>query len=123
VKNKFSAHSIFFAALFAVSLAAVTATPLSAQLSPSSPAVAPPMWQSDPLIQNTGDWAQWKMNCHDMATDFGKDTFIACATSTFRSRPFHFVAQSVVPGSGVGGAVTRQTRQVIARIASNSPAL
>src|SRR5262249_26344707 len=35
--------------------------------------------------------------------DFGKDTFISCAASTFRSRPFHFVVQSVVPGSGVGG--------------------
>jgi len=61
------------------------------------------MWKSDPLITKTDDWTQWKANCHDMATDFGKDTFVACATSTFRSRPFHFVAQSVVPGSGVGG--------------------
>src|ERR671924_1864090 len=32
-----------------------------------------------------------------------KKKFIPCATSTFRSRPFHFVAQSIVPGSGVGG--------------------
>ena len=74
-----------------------------AQIAPSSPAVAPPMWEKDPTVQNTDDWTQWKTNCHDMTTDFGKDTFLACATSTFRARPFHFVAQSIVPGSGVGG--------------------
>src|SRR5262245_18066471 len=77
--------------------------PLNAQIAPSSPPTNPPMWSSDPTIQGTDDWDQWKQNCHDMTTDFGKDTFPSCATSSFRSRPFHFIAQSVVPGSGVGG--------------------
>ena len=61
------------------------------------------MWPKDPTVVGTGDWDQWKKNCHDMTTDFGKDTFLSCATSAFRSRPFHFVTQSIVPGSGVGG--------------------
>lgn len=76
---------------------------LMAQISPSGAPTNPPMWPTDPRIQGTDDWDQWKKNCHDMATEFGKDTFLSCATSTFRSRPFHFIAQSVVPGSGVGG--------------------
>jgi hypothetical protein len=52
-------------------------------------------------VTGTSDWDQWKRNC-SLFTDFAKK-FISCATSTFRSRPFHFLAQSVVPGSGVGG--------------------
>src|SRR5260370_19053946 len=52
-------------------------------------------------VAGTSDWDQWKNNC-SLAHDFTKK-FISCATSTFRSRPFHFVAQSIVPGSGVGG--------------------
>src|SRR5215467_949586 len=80
------------------------ATPLVfAQIAASSPPTNPPMWASDPTVTGTSDWDQWKRNCHDMTTDFGKDTFLSCATSTFRSRPFHFLAQSIVPGSGVGG--------------------
>jgi hypothetical protein len=84
-------------------LVASAAAPLFAQVAPSSPPTNPPMWVSDPTVTETDDWDQWKKNCHDMTTDFGKDTFLSCATSTFRSRPFHFLAQTVVPGSGVGG--------------------
>jgi hypothetical protein len=51
----------------------------------------------------TNDWANWKRDCHNMFTKFAKDNFLGCATDTFRARPFHFVAQTVVPGSGVGG--------------------
>lgn len=52
-------------------------------------------------VTGTTDWDEWKSNC----ALFGdlKKKFIPCATSTFRSCPFHFVAQSIVPGSGVGG--------------------
>jgi len=103
MKNKFHAHPIFFAVLFAVSIAVFAAAPLFAQTAPASPSINPPMWPKDPTVVGTGDWDKWKKNCHDLTTDFGKDTFLSCATSAFRSRPFHFVAQSVVPGSGVGG--------------------
>lgn len=61
---------------------------------PSTPAVSTP-------VVGTSDWDQWKSNCA-LSQGFGKK-FFSCASSTFRSRPFHFVAQSVVPGSGVGG--------------------
>jgi len=61
---------------------------------PSVPAASTP-------VIGTSDWDQWKNNC-ELSHDFRKK-FFSCATSTFRSRPFHFVAQSVVPGSGVGG--------------------
>jgi hypothetical protein len=80
-----------------------TAVPLFPQTSPSAPPLLPPMWEKDPTITGTNDWDNWKRNCSDMVHDFGKDTFLSCATDFFRSRPFHFVAQSVVPGSGVGG--------------------
>lgn len=89
--------------LVAAALAAFASAPLFAQIAPSSAPTNPPMWTSDPTVTGTDDWDQWKKNCHDMTTEFGKDTFLSCATSTFRSRPFHFLAQSVVPGSGVGG--------------------
>jgi hypothetical protein len=56
---------------------------------------------SAPSITGTTDWDQWKRNC-SLLTDFEKK-FFNCATSTFTSRPFHFLAQSIVPGSGVGG--------------------
>jgi hypothetical protein len=52
-------------------------------------------------VTGTSDGDQWKRNCA-LTQDF-RQKFISCATSTFRSRPFHFVAQSIVPGSGVGG--------------------
>lgn len=51
----------------------------------------------------TADWDQWKRNCSDMISDFGKKTPLDCTESAFRNRPFHFYAQSIVPGSGVGG--------------------
>ena len=89
--------------LIATAFAVFVATHLFAQIAPSSPPTNPPMWASDPTVTGTDDWDQWKKNCHDMTTEFGKDTFLSCATSTFRSRPFHFLVQSVVPGSGVGG--------------------
>jgi hypothetical protein len=52
-------------------------------------------------VVGTTDWDQWKRNC-SLSEDFLKK-FISCATSTFTARPFHFLAQSIVPGSGVGG--------------------
>jgi hypothetical protein len=89
--------------LLAVALSAIASASLQAQIAASNPPTNPPMWDTDPTVTGTDDWAQWKKNCHDLTTDFGKDTLLSCATSTFRSRPFHFVAQSIVPGSGVGG--------------------
>lgn len=59
-----------------------------------------PTASPSPVI-GTSDWDQWKRNC-SLATEFTKK-FMSCATSTFRSRPFHFLVQGVVPGSGVGG--------------------
>src|SRR5882762_2187392 len=56
---------------------------------------------SNTSVTGTSDWDQWKRNC-SLATDFEKK-LIPCATSTFTSRPFHFLAQSIVPGSAVGG--------------------
>jgi len=56
---------------------------------------------SNTPVTGTSDWDEWKRNC-SLATDFRKK-FISCASSTFRSRPFHFLAQSIVPGSAVGG--------------------
>ena len=52
-------------------------------------------------VVGTTDWDQWKFNC-SLFSDFAHK-IVPCASSTFRSRPFHFVAQTVVPGSGVGG--------------------
>jgi len=103
MNNRPRAHKPLAHLLLSCVLAAFGAPSLFAQNPPSSPSTTPPMWAKDPTVVGTGDWDQWKKNCHDMRTDFGKDTFLSCATSTFRSRPFHFVAQSVVPGSGVGG--------------------
>lgn len=56
---------------------------------------------SSTAITGTTDWDQWKHNC-SLLSDFAKK-FIPCATSTFTSEPFHFLVQSIVPGSGVGG--------------------
>jgi hypothetical protein len=52
-------------------------------------------------VTGTTDWDQWKRNC-SLLTDFKKKIF-ECGSSTLRSRPFHFLVQSIVPGSGVGG--------------------
>jgi hypothetical protein len=60
-------------------------------------------------VTGTSDWDQWKRNC-SLAADFRKK-FFSCASSTFTSRPFHFLAQSIVPGSGVGGG-GRYTRDL-----------
>jgi hypothetical protein len=60
-------------------------------------------------VTGTTDWDQWKHNC-SLETDFRKK-FFDCVSSTFSSRPFHFLAQSIVPGSGVGGG-GRYTRDV-----------
>ena len=76
---------------------------LCAQVPPGNPPLNPPLWPTDPTVTGTNDWDDWKRNCSDMMRSFGKDTLLSCGTSTFRSRPFHFVAQTVVPGSGVGG--------------------
>jgi len=99
-----SRATLLFARFFFIFALSAVATPrVFAQIAPSSPPTNPPMWASDPTVTGTDDWDQWKKNCHDMTTQFGKDSFLSCATSAFRSRPFHFVAQSIVPGSGVGG--------------------
>jgi hypothetical protein len=89
--------------LFAAILLAIVSAPLHAQIAPSSPPTNPPMWDTDPTVTGTDDWTDWKRNCSGMVHDFGKDSVLNCGTSTFRSRPFHFLVQSVVPGSGVGG--------------------
>lgn len=52
-------------------------------------------------VTETTDWANWKRNC-SFSQDFLQKLF-SCATSTVTARPFHFIAQSIVPGSGVGG--------------------
>src|SRR6266853_1539938 len=103
MNNRPRAHKPLAHLLLSCVLAAFGAPSLFAQNPPSSPSTTSSMWAKDPTVVGTCDWDQWKKNCHDMRTDFGKDTFLSCATSTFRSRPFHFVAQSVVLGSGVGG--------------------
>jgi hypothetical protein len=54
-------------------------------------------------VVGTSDWDEWKRNCSQAVRDFGGKTVFNCAESAFRSRPFHFYAQSIVPGSGVGG--------------------
>jgi hypothetical protein len=52
-------------------------------------------------VTGTTDWDQWKRNC-SLLSDFAKK-FLSCATSTVTARPFHFLVQSIVPASGVGG--------------------
>ena len=66
-----------------------------------SPAKAQTPSSSSTAVTGTTDWDQWKRNC-SLFHDFGQK-FFSCATSTFTARPFHFLAQTVVPGSGVGG--------------------
>ena len=89
--------------LVAIAIGFLSGASLLAQIAPSSPPTNPPMWSSDPTITGTDDWSDWKRNCSDMVHNFGRESVLNCGTSTFRSRPFHFLAQSVVPGSGVGG--------------------
>jgi hypothetical protein len=96
-----TAHFAMWVVASAAALCA--ARPLPAQISAASLPLQPPMWETDPTVTGTNDWDDWKRNCSEMMHDFGKGTFLSCATSTFRSRPFHFVAQTVVPGSAVGG--------------------
>ena len=87
---RFSPGRAFRGALLAV-LILSAARPAGAQTAPANPS---------PVV-GTSDWDQWKSNC-SLSSEFLKK-FVSCASSTFRSRPFHFVAQSIVPGSGVGG--------------------
>jgi len=79
-------------------LAACVST--QAQMPTGAPLAHPTIAYTPP---KTNDWANWKRDCHDMFTKPDKDDVISCATDTFRNRPFHFVAQTVVPGSAVGG--------------------
>lgn len=89
-----------FKILFVTVLASMTFATARAQ----SPAA-----QSTPstAVTSTTDWAAWKHDCSDLRHYSNKKTlvktFLACGTDTFRARPFHFIAQTVVPGSGVGG--------------------
>jgi len=80
-------------------LALFWASPARGQVQPSGSAP----------VTGTTDWDAWKHNC-SLSSDFTKK-FIPCATSTFRSRPFHFLVQSIVPGGGVGGG-GRYTRDL-----------
>jgi len=89
--------------VFAIAIAVFSSAPLFAQIALSNPPTNPPVWSSDPTVTSTDDWTNWKRNCSDMVHNFGKESVLNCGTSTFRSRPFHFVAQSIVPGSGTGG--------------------
>jgi len=89
--NRAPKLQIFFQAVLAAWLLLSVASSAKAQTSSSS---------SNP-VTGTTDWDEWKRNC-SFTQDFRKKLF-SCASSTFRSRPFHFVAQSIVPGSGVGG--------------------
>jgi hypothetical protein len=88
---------------FALILAGLAFSPAIYAQMPAGAPLAHPVWAADPTVTGTGDWDNWKRNCAGMAHNFGKDSFLSCATDSFRSRPFHFVVQSVVPGSGVGG--------------------
>jgi hypothetical protein len=88
--------SCFLRAVPPICALTVTLTNAGSLLGQEAPAAV-----SKTAVPGTSDWDQWKSNCA-LAHDFAKK-FISCATSTFRSRPFHFVAQSIVPGSGVGG--------------------
>lgn len=67
----------------------------------ASPAKAQATSTNSSTVIGTTDWDKWKNNC-SLFRDFIK-RFIPCATSSFTSRPFHFLAQGIVPGSGVGG--------------------
>ncbi len=69
----------------------------------SAQAPAPGRVTTAEEVVGTADWDQWKRNCSDMVSEFGKKTLLDCTESAFRNRPFHFYAQSIVPGSGVGG--------------------
>jgi hypothetical protein len=70
---------------------------------PSGAPIANASWPNDPTLTGTNDWDNWKRDCLHLVHTPGKDSFLSCAIDFFRSRPFHFVAQTVVPGSGVGG--------------------
>ena len=67
-----------------------------------------PSASTTPVVSTT-DWEQWKRNC-SLMEDAAHKAF-SCATSIFTARPFHFVVQSIVPGSGVGGG-GRYTRDL-----------
>src|SRR6266852_2690405 len=86
----------FLRAVLPICALTVTLTNAGSMFGQEAPAAV-----SKTAVAGTSDWDQWKNNCA-LAHDFTKK-IISCATSTFRSRPFHFVAQSIVPGSGVGG--------------------
>src|SRR5712664_2750985 len=88
--------SCFLRAVPPICALTVTLTNVGSLFGQEAPAAV-----SKTTVAGTSDWDQWKNNC-SLAHDFAKK-FISCAASTFRSRPFHFVAQSIVPGSGVGG--------------------
>jgi hypothetical protein len=69
---------------------------------PDAPAAKPAASQAP--VTSTTDWTYWKNDCYDLFHKPGKkQSFIGCATYTFTARPFHFLVQSIVPGSGVGG--------------------
>src|SRR5260370_41516017 len=73
---------------------------IRAQEPTGAPLAHPPVAYKPP---QTNDWANWKRDCHHMFSKPWQDDIISCATDTFRSRPSHFVAHTVVPGSRAGG--------------------
>lgn len=75
-------------------------SPIRAQVPTGASVVQPTVKYTPPA---TNDWANWKRDCQHMFSKPDKGNIMGCATDTFRNRPFHFVAQTVVPGSGVGG--------------------
>src|SRR5260370_1831189 len=77
----------------------VSAAVTRAQEPTRAPVAHPTVAYKPPL---TNDWANWKRDCHNMFTKPDEDDIISCATDTFPNRPFHFVAQTVVPARGVG---------------------
>jgi hypothetical protein len=75
----------------ALAIALLTSAASHAQLAPPTGSVT-----------STTDWAHWKTSC-SLAYKITAGRFVDCATSSFTARPFHFLAQSVVPGSSYGG--------------------
>jgi len=89
-------------ALALVSLSFVSAARAQAPTPAPTTAQAPAPAPANTPVTGTTDWDQWKRNCSSLFTDFAKKIF-DCGDSTFTARPFHFLAQSIVPGSAVGG--------------------
>lgn len=98
-KRPFELEPVRFVLALVVGLFAISA-PTRAQAPKGAPLAQPTIKY---VPSQTNDWANWKRDCHNMFTKTDKGNIIGCATDSFRNRPFHFTAQTVVPGGGVGG--------------------